>query len=74
MKNFDRTNDFSDIKEKLDDIIEECLIRGIPIFWCAVIRQENNDTGYEMDGITPASMGIHVKNDKIPELIILMRS
>lgn len=73
MKKFNRTTEFSDIKQKLDDIVKECNIRGIPIFWCAVVK-EDSDTKYEMNGITPASLGIQIKNDKIPDLIMLMRS
>lgn len=64
--------EFADIQKQLKAITEECVIRGIPVFWCAAVLNGKR-IEYMMDGVTPASLGLSIEHDKIPKLINLVR-
>lgn len=70
---WDKEKEFKRIQKQLKEASNQCLINGIPIFWCAAVYDDGNETRYVMDGLTPHSMGVHLTDDKIPALILEAR-
>lgn len=56
--------EFEKIRAHLREAAKQCLINEIPIFWCAAVSDDGEETKYVMDGVTPCSMGLTLSKTK----------
>ena len=46
-----------------------CFKQGIPMFLSCAVRNENHDTEYISEMISPAQLEVALKNDRIAEMV-----
>ena len=71
---FDKTDLFKkNIEPKLEELENLCTIYGIPFFWTACVKSEEENTEYKNMGFMTGSHGIRLYDDKIKSCLKIMR-
>lgn len=67
---FDKRKNFKEeVEAKLKELKQACHYNGIPFMFIAITSDDGEETEYVADGITPGSMNLTMKDDRIKKAI-----
>lgn len=72
MTDFDKTDYYNEvIRPAIEEIKENCVIHGIPMFFTACVKNSEDESGYESEIVSPFTHGIELKEDHFPHHLMV---
>ena len=66
---YDKTDEFDVINEKIQELIQLCNTEQVPVFVSVAIANDENHTEYRNDMYASATNNIFLKDDKFPHFV-----
>ena len=59
------------IKPAIEEIKENCVIHGLPMFFAACVANNEEESSYETEIVSPFTHGIELKEDHFPQHLMV---